>query len=132
MMHMFVWNLVCKSLTMNIFNVNSGQQTDDNARLDISVKGFWERLARTFFKYVSLPHLLQLTSHISWKDVTTYMRWRLDDRMNVSVNMARSLHPWSLPLLEGWANKQRCLLKTPRLPACQEEGPALQQCDGME
>ena len=40
-----------------------------------------------------------------------------------------SLHPWSLPHLEGWANKQMlyiCLL------TCQEEGPALQLCNGMD
>ena len=85
--------------------------TDDNARLDISADGFWERSERAFFDVrvfnpfapTNLKHQLGSCYHLH----------EMEKRRQSNEE---ALHLWSLPHLEAWASKQ--LFFTNALPPC--------------
>ena len=100
--------------------------TDDNARLDISADGFWERSERVFFDVfnpfpsTNLKHQLGSCYHL--------LRLKRGDSMmnEFGKSNEEALHLWSSQHLEAWASKQQFFffLQTPCLPARIEEGLA--------
>ena len=100
--------------------------TDDNARLDISADGFWERSERAFFDVrVFNPFTSTNFKHQLGSCYHLHEMERGDSTMNeFGKSNKEALYLWSLPHLEAWASKQQ-FLQMPCLHDRIEGGPAL-------